>query len=103
MERERERELIKRYGLSAGQIKFYRRIFEECDFDPAKRDLDYPVTPDDAFQAGQACKFNWKALKRLRDEAAAKEKAEREAQAKAEMEAAKAPSLDDLLDLLAAT
>lgn len=68
-EAQREQELIHRYGLSAGQVKFWRRILLESDNDPSKRDLDYPCTPEDAFRAGQLCFFNWGGLKRLRQEA----------------------------------
>lgn len=65
----REQELTRRYGLTAGQIKWWRRVLGECDNDPAKRDLDYPGEPDDAFRAGQLCRFNWGGLKALREEA----------------------------------
>ena len=65
----RERDLVRQYALTAGQVKWWRRVLTECDNDPAKRDLDYPGTPEDAFQAGQLCRFNWGGLKTLREEA----------------------------------
>jgi hypothetical protein len=66
----REKELVRLYGLNAGQLKWFRRILSECDNDPGKRDLDYPATPEDAFRAGQLCHFNWGGLKKLNAEAA---------------------------------
>lgn len=68
-ERRREAEFIKKYKLKAGQIKYWRRLLMECANDPEKRDMEYPVTPEDAFRAASECRFNMGGLKRMLDEA----------------------------------
>jgi len=68
-ERTREKQLQRRYNLSAGQIKAWRTLLRECDNDPVKRDLEYPVTPEDAWQAAQLCRFNQEGLRVLEDQA----------------------------------
>lgn len=65
-ERVREQRLIRRYGLKAGQIKAYRRLLRECDNDPQQRDLEYPVVPEDAWQAGSLRRFNNEGLRVMR-------------------------------------
>lgn len=72
-ERVRERRLIRRYGLKAGQIKAYRRLLRECDNDPQQRDLEYPVLPEDAWQAGSLRRFNTEGLRVMRERAEAAE------------------------------
>jgi hypothetical protein len=68
-EARREREMIVRYNLNAGQIKYWRSLLSECDNDPDKRDREYPTTPEDAFRAAQPCRFNLAMLRQMRDEA----------------------------------
>jgi hypothetical protein len=68
-EKRRERELIQKFKLTAGQIKYWRRLLAECANDPEKRDMEYPPTPEDAFRAAAECRFNMGGLQRLLDEA----------------------------------
>lgn len=68
-EKRREAEYIRTLKLTAGQVKYWRRLLMECANDPEKRDMEYPPTPDDAFRAASECRFNMGGLKRLLDEA----------------------------------
>ena len=68
-EARREREMIHRYKLHAGQIKYWRALLQECDNDPDKRDREYPTTPEDAFRAAQPCRFNLAMIRQMRDQA----------------------------------
>lgn len=68
-EKQREADMIKRFGLKAGHIKYYRRLLMECANDPEKRDMEYPPSPAEAFRAASECRFNIGGLQRLLDEA----------------------------------
>jgi hypothetical protein len=69
VERQRERDMRLRYKLTAGQIKYWRKLLSDCDNDPDKRDREFPTTPEDAFRAAQPCRFNLSMLRQMRDEA----------------------------------
>lgn len=68
-EKAREASLRMAHRLTAGQIKYYRKLLADCDNDPDKRDLEYPTTLEDAFRASQPGRFNSAMLRVMRDEA----------------------------------
>lgn len=68
-EKKREQDLIRTHKLTAGQVKYWRRLLQECANDPEKRDMEYPVTPEDAFRAASECRFNTGGLQQILDEA----------------------------------
>lgn len=69
LEAKEEADLRTRYGLNAGQIKFWRFLLGECGNDRDKRFREFPVVPEDAFRAAQPCRFNRTMLTEMRDEA----------------------------------
>lgn len=68
-ERVRERQLRMEHRLTAGQIKYWRKLLSDCDNDPDKRDREYPTTVEDAFRAAQPCRFNLHHLRIMKQEA----------------------------------
>jgi hypothetical protein len=68
-ERVRERELLRRYKLKPGHIKYFRARLKKCDFDPEERDREEPTTEESGFFAAQPCYFNKTNLRHLQDAA----------------------------------
>ncbi len=57
-----EPELVEKFGLTAGQIKFRRFKLEEMDFDTKEFEQEYPMTLDQCFQStgyGIFIKYNY--------------------------------------------
>lgn len=67
--RRRERLLIAKHSLSAGKIKYYRRLLAECSNDWEELGREHPTDPDEAFASASTCRFNTEALRLLKDEA----------------------------------
>lgn len=68
-ERARERELLRRYKLKPGHIKYFRARLKKCDFDPEERDREEPTTEESGFFSAQPCFFNKTNLRHLQDAA----------------------------------
>lgn len=68
-ERAREMELLTRYRLTPGHIKYFRMRLKECDWDPEERDREEPTTEESGFHASQPCFFNKQMLRRMRTSA----------------------------------
>lgn len=69
VERQREKELLRRYKLKPGHIKYFRMRLKECDYDPEERDREEPTTEESGFFAAQPCYFNKTNLRHLQDAA----------------------------------
>ena len=65
----RERDLVRRYGLTAGHIKYWRMRLRECDNDPEERDREEPTTPESGFYAAEPSFFSKSRLAAMRREA----------------------------------
>ena len=70
-ERLGELELLTRYRLTPGHIKYWRMRLKECDWDPEERDREEPTTEQSGFHASQPCFFNKRMLTLMRVEAEA--------------------------------
>ena len=68
-ERRRELDLLTRYKLRPGHIKYFRVRLKECDWDPEERDREEPTTEESGFYAAQPCFFNKAMLQHLRHQA----------------------------------
>jgi hypothetical protein len=68
-ERAREQELLRRYRLTAGHIKYWRIRLKECDWDPEERDREEPTTEESGFYAAQPTYFSKGQLRFMRREA----------------------------------
>lgn len=68
-ERLRELDLLTRYRLTPGHIKYFRVRLKECDWDPEERDREEPTTEESGFHASQPCFFNKTMLRRMRAQA----------------------------------
>jgi len=68
-ERNREQELLRRYRLTAGHIKYWRLRLKECDYDPEERDREEPTTEESGFFAAQPSYFSKGKLRTMRREA----------------------------------
>lgn len=64
-ERLREMELLTRYRLRPGHIKYFRMRLKECDWDPEERDREEPTTEDSGFHSSAPCFFNKTMLRRM--------------------------------------
>lgn len=69
VERMREQELLRRYRLQPGHIKYFRMRLKECDYDPEERDREEPTTEESGFLSAQPCFFNKTNLLALKEEA----------------------------------
>jgi len=65
-QRTTELELMRRYGVTPGHIKYFRTRLKACDYDPEERDREEPTTEESGFFAAQACYFNKSNLAHLR-------------------------------------
>lgn len=68
-ERIREMELLSRYRLRPGHIKYFRLRLKECDWDTEERDREEPTTEESGFHSSQPCFFNKTSLRLLHAEA----------------------------------
>lgn len=68
-ERAKELDLMTRYRLKPGHIKYFRLRLRECDYDPEERDREEPTTVESGFFAAQPCYFNKTSIQTLRLEA----------------------------------
>jgi hypothetical protein len=68
-ERNREQELVRRYRLTAGHLKYWRIRLKECDYDPEERDREEPTTEESGFYAAQPSYFSKGNLRKMRREA----------------------------------
>lgn len=68
-ERATEQELLRRYRLTAGHIKYWRIRLKECDWDPEERDREEPTTEESGFYAAQPSYFSKGQLRTMRREA----------------------------------
>lgn len=73
-EKQTERELLSRYRLTPGHIKYFRARLKACDYDAEERDREEPTTEESGFYAAQPCFFNKAMLAHLRDRAEAVQK-----------------------------
>lgn len=69
VERATERNLLNRYKLTPGHIKYFRMRLKACDYDPEERDREEPTTEESGFFAAQACYFNKTNLQKMRRQA----------------------------------
>jgi len=67
VERAREQELLRRYKLKPGHIKYFRSRLKDCDHDPEERDREEPTTEESGFFSAQPCFFNKTNLRLLQD------------------------------------
>tara|TARA_R110000772_G_scaffold143235_3_gene252773 strand:+ start:2502 stop:4307 length:1806 start_codon:yes stop_codon:yes gene_type:complete len=66
-----EKQMVSELGVSPQQMAYYRRILEEkCGGDPAKMQMDYPSSSDEAFHASSNQRFHSVGVKLLRSKAA---------------------------------
>ena len=65
-ERATEQNLLHRYKLTPGHIKYFRARLKACDYDPEERDREEPTTEESGFFAAQACYFHKANLARMR-------------------------------------
>lgn len=65
-ERATEANLLNRYKLSPGHIKYFRMRLKECDYDPEERDREEPTTEESGFYASQPCYFAKAQLQAMR-------------------------------------
>lgn len=73
-ERSAEQDMIRRYGLKAEQIKYWRDVLiNECQRDPDNRDREYPPTPEAGFKSTLPGRFNRIGLRKLREVAEAQQ------------------------------
>lgn len=68
-ERMRELELLTRFRLKPGHIKYFRMRLKECDWDPEERDREEPTTEASGFHSSQPCFFNKTMLRLMRAQA----------------------------------
>jgi hypothetical protein len=68
-ERATEQELLRRYRLTAGHIKYWRIRLKECDWDPEERDREEPTTEESGFYAAQPTFFSKGQLRFMRRQA----------------------------------
>ena len=77
-ERSAEQEMIRRFGLKADQIKYWRDVLiNECQRDPDNRDREYPPTPEAGFKSTLPGRFNRIGLRKLREQAEATQETKR--------------------------
>lgn len=69
-ERQAEQVMVRRWGLKAEQIKYWRDVLiNECQRDPDNRDREYPPTPEAGFKSTLPGRFNRIGLRMLRERA----------------------------------
>lgn len=69
-EKSAEKDMIRRYGLKAEQIKYWRDVLiNECQRDPDNRDREYPPTPEAGFKSTLPGRFNRIGLRKMREQA----------------------------------
>ncbi|MBN8422473.1 MAG: hypothetical protein J0L73_26395 [Verrucomicrobia bacterium] len=73
-ERATERNLLTRYKLTPGHVKYFRMRLKACDYDPEERDREEPTTEESGFFAAQANYFNKTNLQHMRRAAEEEEK-----------------------------
>lgn len=73
-ERVTERNLLNRFRLSAGHIKYFRARLKACGYDAEERDREEPTTPESGFYAAQASYFNKGSLEHIRRQAEEEQK-----------------------------
>lgn len=66
VEKIREQELMRRYGCTPANIKYFRHRLKECDYDTEERDREEPTTEESGFFATQPCFFNKSNVVRMR-------------------------------------
>lgn len=69
-----EQNLLRRFKVTPGNIKYFRMRLKECDYDPEERDREEPTTEESGFFATQACYFNKGNLGRMRQWAESQQK-----------------------------
>ncbi len=68
-ERIREMELLTRYRLKPGHIKYFRMRLKECDWDTEERDREEPTTEESGFHSSAPCFYNKTSLRLLHAQA----------------------------------